>query len=317
MPTAENEPGIEKLITNVITRTLGVIVLSFERIAKGEVNKVYKVTTAQGNVLLRIFKKKGWVSKKKVEWIEKELTKHKVPHAKLLHFSGGTTYFPYGFMITEFIEGQNCSDAISAGKLSFDDFHKKLGAQIRKVHHIHTPGYGDIPNPSKTKSFLKYALGTIGKTFAELKAVPEINTKLQLNINQKLTALLSPLEHKLRPTLTHGDPGPDNCILNKKGQVVLIDWDAAKASAWVRDYADLRLSGAHMTHVAPLEERRTRIAKAFLQTHTKLGLTSAELEQIEAAFHILISANSLSYYYNFQKNMGAYKKNLERLQTLL
>ncbi len=311
------EQQMQKIIPKAIESALGVSFISAERITKGEINKVYRIKTSKKTVLLRIFRMKDWISKEKIEWMEQKMHEHRIPHAKLLYFSNKDTYFPYGFMVTEFIEGQNCAEAITTGKISFDNFHKKLGTLLRKVHSIKTKDFGDIPVGKEKQNFLTYTLKKIRKAFKELKPVPNFDKDLQEQVIKSLIKLLKPFESVLKPVLTHGDPSPDNCILTLDGEVVLIDWDTAKADIWVRDYADIRLNGSHMTAIAPLEERRKRIKKTFLATHTKMNLSQKELEQIEHALYIIITTHSLPYYYNLQKNYEVYNKNLQKLKTLL
>lgn len=103
---------IDAAVIKAANFALGITIKRSVKMEHGEVNHVYKVITENKNYLVRVFKNKNWPEPDKLPWIEKQLAKYKIPHAKIVYFSKDKRFFPYGFMITEFVEGLNGEQAV-------------------------------------------------------------------------------------------------------------------------------------------------------------------------------------------------------------
>jgi aminoglycoside phosphotransferase (APT) family kinase protein len=109
----------------------------------GEVNDTYKIETEDRAFVVKVFKR-DWPEEGKLQWIERHLTQYEVPHARLVHYSRNDLYFPHGFLISEYIEGQNALDAMAGGSLSLETYYSQIGALLRLAHQIPARQYGYI-----------------------------------------------------------------------------------------------------------------------------------------------------------------------------
>lgn len=91
------------MVERAIAEVLSTLVLKLQRIELGIVNHVYKTETTQGNFIIRIFNYTTWPEDGLLEWIEKQLAKKHIPHAKLIYYTRSKKFFPHGFMISKFV----------------------------------------------------------------------------------------------------------------------------------------------------------------------------------------------------------------------
>lgn len=288
-------------------------------IPQGENNWAFKVATVNGNFLFRVAKNEKVGLAEKLRIIEDLLENSEIPHAKLLSRGVDSEHAPFGYQIFEFINGLNGSNAILQGKISFQKFHEKLGAILKKVHANELPHFGPIPHDvARTNSdFIDHNLVSTKKVLLEFEHLETNFPKgLSSRVAEILTSIQS-LNHKLTPVLCHTDPPPNNCIYTPQGEIILIDWDNALGTTWVVDFADLTYSGSHMTALGPREERRKIIWESFLATHGLGEFTETELLQAEKVCHVLKAVYSLPYYYHTQSNMEWFWKTTDRLVELV
>jgi Ser/Thr protein kinase RdoA (MazF antagonist) len=311
--------SIDRRIQPAVESALDIRVLSVSKIKSGEVNHVYKVETDKKAVLVRVFRYENWPEKGKLEWIEKQFVKHRVPHAKLLFLSRRKSWFPNGFMITEFIRGKPADEALRDGNLSKNDFYRHLGRLLEKVHRIRLKKFGDWHGTYGTDpDLLSFVLPRIPQRLDELKKTPYYNKRMAQKAKVKVASLLMPMKSKLKPVLTHGDPGTDNCIWSNDKKLILIDWDNARSSAWVRDYADRMWWESWAVRFMKIPQRQfANASKSFLKGYGKTGFTKAELDRATSAFFIIQAVNLLPYYYFDQRNMDAFRKTGTVLKELL
>ena len=104
-------------------------------------------------------------------------------------------------------------------------------------------------------------------------------------------------ESRFRPALVHGDCNPKNGLLTPGGGLVLVDWDEAVGSLWVRDYAGLtywysytRGDDGGPPGDAGLDEARA----AFFRGYGETGFGADELREIEWALHTSMAAGEMS-----------------------
>jgi hypothetical protein len=101
------KPSVEKAVGNI----LGVAAINSLKMTQGDVNEVYKVETKQGPLIVKVFSNSLWPEDGKLEWIEKQLTRYEIPHARTLYYSRDDACFPHGLMISECVEGGNAAEA--------------------------------------------------------------------------------------------------------------------------------------------------------------------------------------------------------------
>jgi len=84
-------------------------VLSSSRIEKGEFNyDVYKIETEQGKSSWEFFVLPDYPDLENLNWANEQLTIAQIPHSRILKTTRDSSYFPNGFMISEYLEGENC-----------------------------------------------------------------------------------------------------------------------------------------------------------------------------------------------------------------
>jgi len=163
------KPPDSGLIKKAVADALSTPVIKFQRIRQGVVNRVYKVEAASKKLILRIFRHKNWPEDGMLEWIEKQLAKHKIPHAKLLYYNRDDRFFPDGFMISEYINGVDGWTAIKKGYHSLPGSWYESGKVLRKIHQIKLKKYGEINYGRGThKDFINFMLEQVREPLGRL-----------------------------------------------------------------------------------------------------------------------------------------------------
>jgi Ser/Thr protein kinase RdoA (MazF antagonist) len=312
------ESDMEDTVRSAVDQTLHTKVLSVSKIDKGEFNKVFKVETQDKIIIARVFRHSHWPEEGKVQWIEEALLKNNIPHAKVLHYSRDNQYFDNGFMLTEYIEGQNGSDAIVNGNISFEEFHEKLAYVLSLINQIPIKQYGLINNgEGEYKTLVEYKFKQLTKDLEKLSQVNDFDQSFLPKTENKIRETLTKFESRLHPVLVHADATPVNSIYTNEGQVILIDWDGALAESWIRDYSWMTYSGSHLSQLGTREERQEKIRQAFAKAYKQNEFDKDELSELELAYHAMRAIELLPYYYFDQKNIDAFEKTRVRLADLL
>lgn len=310
----------EETIAKAVERVLQAKVNGVVKIAKGEFNQVFKVAIEDKNpVVLRIFRNKDFPAVEDLLWTEKQFVLHNIPHAKTIYCSRDNSYFPNGFMVSEFVSGTSGDDAIKNGTVTFELFHQKLAALLEQVHQIKIDNYGFINDGKGTDSnFLHFWLEKMKEGYeVKYKTIPDFDDRLYSDTVMIATRLLEPLKDKFTPVLNHCDPGPDNCIWTEDNQVVLIDWDTAMSGLWPYDLAILTYSGSHLSRFGSLEERQREIRNIFSKSKNAINLSVEELKNTERALHLIHAFSLLNYYHFGLGNMERYNLTIKRIKSLL
>src|SRR3989344_8786553 len=128
MALLKHSSKIDKTITEVVENDLKTKVISINRMEAGEVSFVYKIKIKDGGILItKVFRSHEFIpSKDKLEWIEGQLEKHRIPFAKTYKLDSSSNIFPNGYMIQEFIEGKSGFDLIINEEMSFGEYFNKL-----------------------------------------------------------------------------------------------------------------------------------------------------------------------------------------------
>lgn len=255
--------------------------------------------------------------KYKLKTINQQLANYKIPHAKQLYYSRSSKYFPFGFEITQYLEGQNCEDLLANKHLSYFEFYSQVAKLLSQVHKITLPKFGSVNSKGKEvlDSYQKYIDYRINLVIKQTSALPKLDRVLINKAKKQIFLWLETIPFT-QPVLIHGDPTPKNCLLDLSQNLVLIDWDDAKADIWLADFAWLTYFGTYSAGtISP--KRQKIIRDAFINNYGDYNFHSPEIVHFENALHLLISLELLPYYYFDQQNKDAYHWVKNRIVDIL
>ena len=269
----------------------------------GEINHVYKIQTEKNPVIARVF---GYPDKPEdglLLWIEKQLAKYTVPHAKLLYYSRDKKHFPYGFMISEFVEGLSGWDAIDNGVHTLAQSYEQSGKILRKIHQIKLPRYGPINfGKGKDADFVKFELEGLRNRLTDLIRQKVIPADTILKTEYAIVTSLEPFKKTFHLVLLHGDASRENSILTKNKKFVLIDWDNAWSGIWMCDFIESSWWWLHLPEWKNENMRKTA-RNAFFKGYGKIEYSPKEVDQIQYGLHLIKSVEKLHYYYFDRKEI--------------
>jgi Ser/Thr protein kinase RdoA (MazF antagonist) len=310
---------MDSLIKRATEDVLNTAVAVSAKMTQGQVNYVYKIEAEGHKFIVKAFKR-GWPEEGKLSWIERQLTQYEVPHAKMLYYSRGDAFFPHGFTISEYVEGQNALEAIAGGSLSLETYYSQIGALLRRVHQVPAQQYG----------YIGYGPGGMYPTFTEHKLIHEVRERLlemldtdlsdeivYLRIEEKVRRQLTPFEDRFKPVLIHADPVPKNAVWTTDHQLILIDWDEAIAGAWIADFTQLTYWHRYSNPFSvTVNHEEGSAADAFFRGYGAVEFNAEEMAAMENALHIIHSVDLLPFYLR-ENNLQAFKQTKERLLLLL
>ena len=311
---------LDDLVYKAVNGDLNEEVVSVERIIGGEFNYVYKVCTKKGMFIVRVFRQRNSPDDGKLEWIEEQLTYHQVPHAKTLWYTRDTTYFPFGYMTQEFLEGKSGFDAIMDGDISFEEFFNQEAVLLQKIHSISSRGFGEIKEGKG--EFDSYFEAKLAK-YKEMNGLLKSHDDIEEDVHKQVLDIVQKLERFdqqgwFKPVLLHGDPPPGNTIINQDLGVVLIDWDNAISGSWIDEYTGLATRGAFMwRHKLSEEERNKIITRAFKNNYKGVDFDDLQLIEIVSILEVLNAYGGLVTHYYQHEDMELYETAKKRLDGLL
>lgn len=285
----------------VVADLTGAAARSVERMTAGEVNRVYRVETADGAAfVVKVFRHPDWPEPGKLLCVERRLTEQGVPHPRLLRETRDDQTFPHGFSLTEYVRGRDCAAALEEGALSLADYCRGVGALLREVHKVSFPRFGYVGNCEGTEDdYVETKLAyDVRDRLREVdpSALPSADTARR--VEEKVRRLLAPHAGRFAPVLVHGDAAPRNTILAEDGRLVLADWDEAVAGVALEDYARLTylLFRAHHSRLPDAEAERV-VRDSFFEGYGETGFDPAEVESFVDALHTVQAADHLAYYF--------------------
>jgi Ser/Thr protein kinase RdoA (MazF antagonist) len=313
MKVVTHEGGVKAAAESV----LGAEVFGVRRLPFGNANEVFKVESYQGAYVLKVFRQSGWPEAGKLRWVESQLTRVGVPHARMIHYTRDAAHFPHGFSVCEFAEGENCKGLVRDGRLAPEAFCETAGAFFRRVHSISVPRYGHVGDGGGVcEDFTGWLFDR--EVFDNLRKVDDgsrLEETFRPRFEREVAPVLRRYESRFAPVLVHGDCTPKNALLDSEGGFVFVDWDAAFAGPRVWEYASLTYWYAYMLkYDGPRDQEG--ISAAFLRGYGEMGFDADELREIVWALHATQAAGELSYLYTVGDVPG-YKSALERLKHLL
>ena len=230
------------IITKVFERNIKQGVRSVHRFENVTNNSVYRIDTELQSYIFKIYKC-GWPEDGKLLFVDKKLTEHDIPHAKILVYNRENAEFTNGYLIEECLPGTT-ADRLALSKNQTIDLFKKLGALVSQIHQIRLTGYGyiggGVADWSKFSEFMynSFDESTNNLLSQNLVKRAEIET-IWSEIYQKLKVC-----DKYPPVLCHTDLSTKNVLINEDS-ITLIDWDDAYSLCWVADIAHLTLWMKH------------------------------------------------------------------------
>jgi len=290
--------------------------MACKKLLGGKVNYVYRFETRDQRFVAKVFKC-GWPEEGKLPWIEQQLTKFSVPHAKLIHYSTRDPHFPHGFTISEYVEGQNALEAIVRGRLPIETYYSQISNLLRQIHQIPTAQYGYIGHGpgGMYRSFIEHKLThEVWEPLQELKSSVENDTYRR--IEAKVMRQLDTFEPRFTPALIHADPVPKNALWTIDQQLILIDWDEAIGGVWIADLAKLTYWQLYSNQLAGFGSTMDRLRKIFLRSYGFCEFGLPEILIIESALHLIYSVDLLAFWQR-ERNLEAFNKTKDLLMSLL
>lgn len=290
----------------------GFIATKITQLTAGSYNTVFDVLLDnEQRVVVRIFRSKGWPEDGKLEWISNKLTESQIPTAKILYSSRDDKYFPKGFMVQEFIDGEIVQN-VAGKEITYAEYYTKLGLLMNQIHKIQLPKFGYIGHGTGNHtSLVNYIDRDIDMFFERNEPIQD---KVAIDISlfkKKVFEGLEPIS-QLPPVLTHNDLSPNNVMLDSKGELVLIDWDNAVSHTWLNDFAVMTY---WMRHRHKDVSEREAYIRLFLNIY-KAGISDSEIRKLEKILHLVQALNLLGYYYFDDKDMNSFDKTLQYFNEL-
>lgn len=286
---------IDEKIATASTAALGAKIYSATRLIKGVVNHVYLLETERGKVIARVFSRKKWPEDGKLQWIASKLAARGIDYARILHLSRGAKFFPYGFMMTEYIEGQDGWEAVRRGIITAENFFAQLGQLLRKVHAIGLEKFGTLQN-GRYAQIADHLEELVRGDELQLKSDHEIDQSIFSGVYALIRKNCAQYARQLNPALTHGDPSPHNTRLTPDQRVVLVDWDSAESNAALRDIAALTYEGAHMDEFGDQDVLNNDLRSAFFSGYGYSGISEQSMREMERMFHIVQAVRLLTFH---------------------
>ena len=276
-------------ITSVFEKDMRQKARSVHQFENVENNSVYRIETDLQPYIFKIYRSGDWPEDGKLLLVDRLLTEHGIPHAKIFVYNRDKTSFPNGYLIEECLPGAT-ADRLA---LSHDEtiaLFEKLGALVSRLHQIKMNGYGYTGSGiALWSTFSEFMYDSMGDGKANLLA-HNITDEEELEcLGQEIWKRLKICD-KYPPVLCHTDLSTKNIIVNGD-DVTLIDWDDVYSLCWVHDIAELTfwLKREYGNEAAKIYQ------KAFLDNYqTEYDMN--DFYAVEDALHARIGLGSLNYF---------------------
>lgn len=286
---------MEELIIRIREKTeelLHAKVNGIEKIENVPNNSVYKILVDTKPYIFKIYNQRTWPEDGKLIYINQQLIANHIGCAKIITFDRSDSFFHTGYVLEE------CLPGITADRMVFNsetgmEFYKKLALLISKIHRIHIENYGYIGSGiASYSSFVecmndKYdeiAEALITKKCFERNRLLEMKTKVMNRLR---------LCNHLPSVLNHGDLSTKNVMMDKHGELTLIDWDDAMSYNWIADLS--RMTYWMKFHYNDDEYAMYR--NTFMEQYST-DCSKSDFDAFENTFHVWIGLDHLNYYAN-------------------
>ncbi|BCN29007.1 phosphotransferase [Anaeromicropila herbilytica] len=113
------------IIIKVFERNMKQSVCSVHRYENVTNNTVYRIDTKLKSYIFKIYRS-GWPEEGKLLFIDKKLTEHEIPHAKIFVYNRDNKEFTNGYLIEECLPGTT-ADRITMSNNQTIELFRKLG----------------------------------------------------------------------------------------------------------------------------------------------------------------------------------------------
>ncbi|MDR1668780.1 MAG: aminoglycoside phosphotransferase family protein [Oscillospiraceae bacterium] len=247
------QEGIQ-LIAEKAREVLGKPADSIRQIENVPYSTVFVVSAGGKQYIAKLYQSREWPEDHKLAYVDRLLTRYRVPHARCLCFDRDDPRFPDGFLLEEFLPGRRPEGS--------EEFYRKFGELTARFHAVPMRGFGYFGGGDGCYDSFTDFIGDVmddnaEKAFSLHLPGAETHRKLREDLVHRLSCC-----DGLPPVLCHGDLSEGN-VLQDGGVLTPIDWDDALALPWIFDAA--RLTYHLMRGYDPDTARRYR--DAFLAAH--------------------------------------------------
>jgi len=307
---------MEELISHIrkkVEELLSDKVDNIKNIESASNNSVFNVLVKNKHYIFKIYKQRTWPEDGKLIFINQKLIENNISTAKIIAFDRNDSYFNSGFLLEEYVPGEN-ADNIALYEKKAKDFYQKFALLVSKIHRIHIENYGYIGSGiASNESFIDFMNDKYDQTANAL-----ISKKLfgKDNLREIKKPVIDGLHfcESLPSVLNHGDLSTDNVIVDVHGKLTLIDWDNAMSYNWMADISRMTYWMKFMYSEYEYELYRS----IFLEHYSTDGKVS-NLECVENTYHVLIGLEYLNFFANtpqYENRMVYFKKTVEKLLNL-
>jgi len=275
-------------IKTVFAKDMNQTIRSVHRFENVENNSVYKIETPSQPYIFKVYNNSQWPEDGKLLLVDRLLTQHAIPHARIFVYNRDTAAFPHGYLIEECLPGAS-ADRLTLSQDELIAVFQQLGAIVSGLHKINMTGYGYTgTGVALWSTFSEFMYDSMGDNNANLLAHKIIDEDALDRLGKEFWERLKVCD-KFPPVLCHTDLSTKNMVLHN-GEVTLIDWDDVYSLPWVHDIAELTFW---------LKREYGREAdvyrKAFIQ-HYQTPYDMNDFYDIEPVLHARIALGSLNYF---------------------
>jgi tRNA A-37 threonylcarbamoyl transferase component Bud32 len=261
---------------------------SVHRFENVENNIVYKIETESQSYIFKIYTNHNWPEDGKLLLVDRLLTEHGIPHAKIFVCNHDKNIFPNGYLIEECLLGV-AADKINLSKEELISVFRQLGALVSRIHKIKMTGYGYTgTGVALWSTFSEFMYDSMGDNKSNLLAHNVTDEEELERIGQEFWDRLKVCD-KYPPVLCHTDLSTKN-ILVHNGNITLIDWDDVYSLPWIHDIAELTF-WLKREYGDESETYRNAFFDCYQTEHDK-----KDFFEIESVLHTRIGLGGLNYF---------------------
>ena len=275
-------------IKRIFEENMSQKVCSMQKFENVENNTVYRIETKSQPYIFKIYKG-DWPEDEKLLLVDRLLTEHDIPHAKISVYSKDNSDFPYGYLIEECLPGTT-ADRLDLSKEETIALFEKLGTLVSRLHQIKMNGYGYTGSGfAQWETFSEFMYDSLGDNKANLLAH-------HLTDDEELEFIGKEIWERLKicdqypPVLCHTDLSTKNMLVCEN-DITLIDWDDVYSLCWLYDVAALTFWMRRQYG----DEDAAVYRKAFL-SHYVTEYDINDFYKVEDVIHIRIGLAELNYF---------------------
>lgn len=290
--------------------TLNTKVDDIEKLENVPNNSVYKIWVKNKAYIFKIYKSKTWPEEGKLLFVNNKLIESNIDCAKIILFSRNDPYFQNGFLLEEFLPGEN-ADHIVFNESYGKEFYKNLAVLVSRVHKIPIENYGYIGNGVASYRSLIDFINDEYDERANALINKNLYDKNSLSEMKKILIRKLGLCRSLPSVLCHNDLSTKNVMIDEHGKLTLIDWDDAMSYNWIADLSRM----TYWMKFKYNDDEYELYKNTFLEYYSAEG-TKNDFWAFENAFHVFIGLDFLNFYAHkprYEATMAYFKEAIEKL----